>query len=295
MMTIQERFAPILKADLPLAPYSSFKIGGCADLAAFPQTEDALISLLRLAKAENVRTLLVGNATNLLFHDNGFRGLVIFTTAMKEVHWQENEVTAAAGASLTALAAEAGKRSLGGLEFAYGIPGTVGGGVYMNAGAYGGELSNVLTESRFFDGEEIRTRTADKHAFGYRKSIYMETGEIILSAHFRLTPGDGETIRKKANENMASRKAKQPLELPNAGSTFKRPEGHFAGALIEQSGLKGFSVGGAAVSEKHAGFVVNKGDATAEDVRRLIAHIQNEIFRRFGVALETEVIQIDEQ
>ncbi len=292
MLTVQNTFSEIIKKDLPLAAHSSFKIGGSADLAAFPRTKEELAALLLLAKKENLRTLVVGNASNMLFDDAGFRGLIVFTSAMKKVTWFGNEVEAEAGASLTALAWEAAKRGLTGLEHAYGIPATVGGAVYMNAGAYGGEIAETLTESTYFDGETIRTRPLADHAFGYRKSIYQTSGDIILSARFSLQKGDSDAIKALCEERFLKRKTSQPLEFPSAGSVFKRPEGHFAGALIEQSSLKGYRIGGAEVSEKHAGFIVNRGGATSKDVLALIEHIQNEVMKRFGVSLETEIIHI---
>ncbi len=290
MQRIRQTFPEITQENLPLSHHSSFRIGGPCDLAAFPRAKEELTALLLLAKEENLRTYLVGNASNLLFDDAGFRGLCIFTTAMKQIVWHETEVEAEAGVSLTALAAEASKRGLSGLEFAYGIPGTVGGAVYMNAGAYGGEIADVLTESTYFDGSIVASRTKEEHLFSYRKSIYGENGEVILGARFALKKGNAEEIMALCHTRMNARKEKQPLEFPSAGSTFKRPEGHFAGALIEQCGLKNHTIGGASVSEKHAGFLINRGGARASDVRALIAYIQNEVKNRFGVALETEVI-----
>ncbi len=290
MHILTQTFPDIMKEALPLSRHSSFKIGGPADLAAFPRTEKELCAILSLAKEQGIRTMIVGNGSNLLFDDAGFRGLIVFTTSMKEVKWEEPAVTADAGASLTALAWEAAKRGLSGLEFAYGIPGTIGGAVYMNAGAYGGEIAKTLSESTYFDGETIRTRSAEEHLFSYRKSIYQTTREVITSARFVLQKGDAGAIQRQCEEHFFARKEKQPLEFPSAGSTFKRPEGHFAGALVEKSGLKNHAIGGTAVSEKHAGFVINRGGATAEDVRRLIAHIQNEVQNRFGVHLEPEII-----
>ncbi len=295
MQTIKENFNTIIKENLPLAKHSSFKIGGPADLVAFPRTKEELASLLALAKKENVKTLVVGNASNMLFDDAGFRGLIIFTTAMKTVTWGEDYVEADAGASLTAIAGEAARRGLSGLEFAYGIPATVGGAVYMNAGAYNAEISSVLTESTYFDGESIRTRPLCDHAYGYRKSIYQTSGDIILSARFALKKGNAEDIKKLCEERMTARKEKQPLEFPSAGSVFKRPEGYFAGALIEKCGLKGYRIGGAEVSEKHAGFIINRGGATSSDVLSLIEYIRAEVMKTFGVYLETEIIHIPER
>ena len=295
MQTIKENFSTIIQEDLPLAKHSSFKIGGCADLAAFPRTKEELASLVALAKQENIKTLVVGNATNMLFDDAGFRGLIVFTTALKRVIWGEDFVEAEAGASLTAIAGEAARRGLSGLEFAYGIPATVGGAVYMNAGAYEAEISRILTESTYFDGEHIRTRPLADHAYGYRKSVYQTSGDIILSARFSLQKGNAEELQKLCEDRMKARKEKQPLEFPSAGSVFKRPEGRFAGALIEKCGLKGYRIGGAEVSEKHAGFIVNRGGATSHDVLSLIEHIRAEVMKTFGVYLETEIIHVSER
>ena len=278
--------------NVSLAPHSSFRIGGAARYAAFPKTAHEIMTLLTYAKERGLRTFLAGNATNLLFDDAGFEGLVIFTTAIKNVRFEENRVIADAGASLTALAAEAMRRGLSGLEFAYGIPGTVGGAVYMNAGAYGGEIKDILTSSTYLGMIGFQTRPKEEHEFGYRRSIYQKTGEIILSAEFVLTPKPVEEIRALCEKNMAARREKQPLEYPNAGSTFKRPRGAYAGALIEGAGLKGCSVGGAEVSEKHAGFIINRGDATARDVLDLIEKIRSEVYQKYNIMLETEIIHV---
>lgn len=268
------------------------RTGGAAALAAFPKSAEELSALIDAARAESMRYIVAGNGSNLLFDDGGFDGLVIFTTSMRRVEWRGQSVYAECGASLTGLAAEAVKRGLSGLEFSYGIPGTIGGAVYMNAGAYGSEISAVLTESVYLSEGTVKTRNLAEHAFGYRTSVYRKTGDIILSAEISLAKSDPAAISEKAKKNMASRREKQPLEYPNAGSIFKRPEGAFPGALIEQAGLKGFRIGGAEVSEKHANFIVNRGGATSADVLRLIEHVQNEVQKQFGIALETEIIHI---
>ena len=278
--------------NVSLAPHSSFRIGGTARYAAFPTTAHEIMTLLTYAEERNLRTFLAGNATNLLFDDAGFDGLVIFTTAVKNIHFEEERVIADAGASLTALAAEAMRRGLSGLEFAYGIPGTVGGAVYMNAGAYGGEIKDILTSSTYLGACGIRTRTHEDHRFDYRTSIYQKTGEVILSAEFALTKKPTEEIRALCEKNMAARREKQPLEYPNAGSTFKRPQGAFAGALIEGAGLKGLRIGGAEVSEKHAGFIINRGGATSRDVLTLIETIREKVEKNTGIRLETEIIHV---
>ncbi|MBE6665183.1 MAG: UDP-N-acetylmuramate dehydrogenase [Ruminococcaceae bacterium] len=292
MTTLFSNFRSIVKENVPLSSYSTMRVGGLASYAAFPKNGNELSALILEARENKIRYIIVGNASNIVFSDRGFDGLVIFTTAMRSIHWDGTCVTAECGASLTGLSAAATKKGLSGLEFAFGIPGTVGGAVYMNAGAYGSQISAVLTESTYLRGTEILERTTEEHLFGYRTSIYRSTNDIILSAKFMLTPKKSEEIAMQAEKNMASRKSKQPLEYPNAGSVFKRPEGAFPGALIEQAGLKGFRIGGAEISEKHANFIVNTGNATADDILRLTEFVQKEVFRRFGILLETEIIYI---
>lgn len=281
----------------PLCDHGSFRVGGPAALALFPQSEAVLAAALEHLRQREMPYAVVGRGSNLLFPDEGWRGAVIFTGDMQEVTFDGTAVTAASGASFTGLAAAAGRAGLTGLEFAYGIPGSVGGAVYMNAGAYGGEVAQVLLSSRYYDCEsgEFLTLPAEKHDFGYRHSFYSgKPNLVILSATFALTEGNQDEIKAKMDDLMSRRKEKQPLEYPSAGSTFKRPEGYFAGKLIEDAGLKGFSVGGAQVSEKHAGFVINRGGATAADVKALIAEIQRRVFENAGVHLEREVIYFGE-
>ena len=292
MKTLFQDFQHIIKENEMLSSHSTMRVGGPAALAAFPKSGNELSALIQSAKETSTRYIIVGNASNILFSDRGFDGLAIFTTAMRSVTWDGNRVTAQCGASLTGLAAAATKRGLSGLEFAFGIPGTIGGAVYMNAGAYGSQISAVLTASEYLQGDRILTRNAEEHKFGYRTSIYRSTDDVILSAEFTLTPGDPSEIAAKANGNMESRRAKQPLEYPNAGSVFKRPEGAFPGALIEEAGLKGFRIGGAEVSEKHANFIINRDNATADDILRLTETVQKEVYKRSGILLETEIIYI---
>ena len=233
----------------------------------------------------------------MLFDDRGFYGIIIFTSHVSDteyIHGNEGIlIRVCCGRSLTALADEVGrKHSLTGLEFAYGIPGTVGGAVYMNAGAYGGQMSDVVVETEYFDPAdgEIKTIKGEEHTFDYRHSIFSEHPEyIIISTVLKLKEGNAEEIFAVMTKNMTSRREKQPLEYPNAGSTFKRPVGHFAGKLIEDCGLKGLTVGGAQVSEKHAGFIVNRGGATCEDVKRLIEQIQATVLQQTSVELECEI------
>ena len=282
----------------PLSKHSSLKIGG---EAIFPKNKDEVISAIDAAKRGNLKFRIVGNGSNLLFDDEGFDGAIIFTKNMSSAEYVHTAsgtfIRAECGKSLTELASETGKKhSLTGLEFAYGIPGTLGGAVYMNAGAYGGQMSDVVVETEYFDPStnEIKVMNKEGHDFAYRHSIFEDHPEyVILSTLLELKEGNTEEIFALMNKNMSSRKEKQPLEYPNAGSTFKRPEGNlFAGKLIEDSGLKGYTVGGAQVSEKHAGFMVNRGGATCRDVLAVIEHTKKTVLEKFGVALECEVIYI---
>ena len=277
----------------PLSRHSSFRIGGPCALFVTPESADSLRDAYNEAKSEGIRTYILGKGSNILFADEGFDGVIISTEKLTSVTVSGNTLTADAGASFTHIAAVARDAGLSGLEFAYGIPGSVGGAVFMNAGAYGGQVSDCLESSSCFDPENDRiiyTEGAD-HDFGYRSSIYKKNPErVILSATFELKSGDKEEIRAYMEDIMGRRRDKQPLEYPSAGSVFKRPEGYFAGQLIEEQGLKGCTIGGAQVSEKHAGFIINRGGATAKDVLDLIAHIQAKVKEAHGVMLECEVI-----
>lgn len=283
-----------------LAKHSSFKIGGPAKIAVFPKNRDEFVSVLRAVKNCNYKYLVVGNASNLLFDDKGYDGIIIFTkhmTATEYIHKSDKIlIKVECGRSLTELAGETGKKhTLTGLEFAYGIPGTVGGAVYMNAGAYGGQMSDVVKETEYFypSSGEIKSFCGDEHRFDYRHSVFAEHPEyVILSTTIEMKEGNAEDIFSLMNKNMTSRREKQPLEYPNAGSTFKRPAGHFAGKLIEDCGLKGYTVGGAQISEKHAGFTINIGGATSADVLSVINHTKETVLERFGVELESEIIYV---
>ena len=274
----------------PMSRHTTFKVGGPADVMFLPDSPEQVAAALAAAKDAGVPAWVIGNGSTLLVRDGGLRGLVIaLGEGMAAIARVEDTVTAWAGASLARVAAYAQASGLSGLEFASGIPGTLGGGCAMNAGAYGGQLSDVLVDARvLLDGAE-RTLTRDELQMGYRTSLPLREGGVVLSARFALTPDDPEAIAARMRELNARRREKQPLNYPSAGSTFKRPEGYFAGALIEQAGLKGRRVGGAQVSEKHAGFIVNTGDATAADILALIGTVQREVEARFGVRLETEV------
>ncbi len=276
----------------PLGKHTSFRIGGPAALMAMPATKVELATLLRFVAARGITPYLLGAGTNVLAPDDGLRALVICTkdalTGISDLGG--GKIEAYAGETLAKTAVFARNLSLTGLEFAHGIPGTVGGGVYMNAGAYGGEMKQVAVETEVLtmDGE-TRMLRAGEQGFGYRTSAFAQMRAVIVRTVFQLAPGDTEEISARMQELMEKRRASQPLELPSAGSTFKRPEGAYAGALIQEAGLKGTRAGGACVSEKHAGFVVNTGGATAGDVKALIALVQKRVYETSGFTLEPEV------
>ncbi len=283
-----------LRREEPMSRHTSFRIGGPARRMAFPKSGEQVVLLTDFARRCGARPLVIGNGTNLLAPDEGLDRLVIDASAglnRLEPGPEPRCVTAQAGAPLARLADFARKRGLAGLAFAHGIPGTVGGAVCMNAGAYGGEMAQVIRSVTLLDpAEGIKTLTGEQMDFGYRRSALTEHPDwIVLSAVFALENGDPAQIRAEMDALMARRRASQPLELPSAGSTFKRPEGYFAGTLIDQCGLKGLRVGGAQVSEKHAGFVVNCGGATCADVTTLIAQVQARVLEKTGVRLEPEV------
>lgn len=287
---LQGQQIPFLEQE-PLSRHTTFRIGGPAAVFCLPETPAQLLRTAELCREYGVRTYLLGNGSNTLFADEGFDGAVICTVALRTpITVTGTTVSAAAGASLAAVCREAQKAALTGLEFAYGIPGTVGGAVYMNAGAYGGELKQVLSRVTFLDNDlQLETLPVEELALGYRTSRFETDGGCILEATFQLQPGDPEAIEARMQELMARRREKQPLEMPSAGSTFKRPEGAFAGQLIEQSGLRGFAVGGAAVSTKHCGFVVNTGGATCADVIQLTDEIQKIVEEKTGYHLSREI------
>ena len=263
-----------MEREVPLSKHTSFRIGGPARRMAFPTSREQLVILMGLAESCGVKPFLLGRGTNLLVDDRGLDTLVIKTAEHMTAVRQLDEATleADAGILLNHLAVYAQQRGLSGLEFAHGIPGTLGGAICMNAGAYGGEM-----------------RQAEEAAFGYRRSAFLDTEAVVLGARLRLTPDDPAAIRQRMDDLMARRRQSQPLEYPSAGSTFKRPEGYFAGTLIEQTGLKGLTVGGAQVSTKHAGFVINVGGATCADVEELIRQVQQAVYAAHGVHLEPEV------
>lgn len=279
----------------PMKNHITFKVGGPADYFAMPATLNELKRLLFVAREEKLPVTVIGNGSNLLVRDKGIRGLVICTTELKKISVDGQEITAGCGASLAALAGKAREEGLTGLEFASGIPGTVGGGIVMNAGAYGGSLSDCAIETICVDMDgELKSFRGEEQQFGYRKSAFSNGDLIVVQAKFDLHKGISREISELMNELNARRRDKQPLEKPSAGSTFKRPEGYFAGKLIEDADLKGFRFGGASVSEKHAGFIINDGDGTAADVVEVIKHCQMVVKEKFGVMLEPEVKIIGE-
>lgn len=280
-----------LLRDEPLSRHTTFRIGGPARLMAVPPAAGQLQKVLVLCRRWEITPIVLGNGSNVLAPDEGVNGLVIQLSGLNGLaRMGDTTLLCDSGVPLARLALFAQQNGLTGLEFAHGIPGTLGGGVFMNAGAYGGELKDVVTESRCLtmDGEEQSLRGTEQQ-FSYRHSAYSSGGKIVIFAQLELKKGEPEEIRAKMAELAARRREKQPLEYPSAGSTFKRPEGHFAAALIEQSGLKGYTIGGAQVSEKHAGFLVNRGGATCSDVLRLVEHVRETVRQRTGVELELEV------
>ena len=267
-----------------MSRHTTFKIGGPADYFLMPDKDTDVGRIVKICKESAIPYFILGNGSNLLVGDGGYRGAVI------QIYKNMSAVTVQAGALLSSVAAAAKNAALTGFEFAGGIPGTMGGAVVMNAGAYGGEMKDVLTEVTVMDEEgEIVTLPADKLELGYRTSIIKTAGYIVLEAKLQLKEGNPEVIRETMKDLTIRRTTKQPLEYPSAGSTFKRPEGYFAGKLIMDSGLAGYQVGGAQVSEKHCGFVINAGGATARDVRTLMDNVRDIVYKKYGVTLEPEV------
>ncbi len=279
----------------PMSEYTTFKTGGSAALLAEPQNEKALSLLLAKCAEEKVEPYIIGNGSNLLVDDGGIDSVVIkIGDGLSEIRMvDETTVECGAGLSLSRLCRFALEKGLSGIEFAFGIPGSCGGAVFMNAGAYGGEMKDVIVSCRHLDRNGVPGEfSLDEMNLGYRTSIYRENGFVVTAVRVKLQKGNKEEIRAKMDDYLGRRKSKQPLELPSAGSTFKRPQGHFAGALIEQCGLKGTRVGGAQVSEKHAGFIVNNTGATSSDIMALIELVRKKVFDETGILLEPEVIKI---
>ena len=280
----------------PMDRHISFRAGGPADIFFMPASAQELAAAIKIGKNEQLPTYVIGAGTNLVVPSAGVRGLVIAVGEHFSGIVREGEtICAQAGAKLSRIAQEALSASLTGLEFASGIPGSMGGGAAMNAGAYGGELADCITNVTLLIDGKVETVSAAEMEFGYRTSLALKKDAIVLEAQMKLQAGEKETIGETMRELNRRRREKQPLEFPSAGSTFKRPEGYFAGALIEQAGLKGLSVGGAQVSEKHAGFIVNKGGATGDDILALIRLVQQKVYENSGVRLEREVRLLGEE
>lgn len=276
----------------PLKNHTSFKIGGDAKVFFMPESVSDIADALKVCRENKFPYYILGNGTNILFSDKGYNGVIInIFNKFNQVYLEnENTINAQSGALLSSIANIALNNSLSGMEFASGIPGALGGAVYMNAGAYGGEMKDIVLSADVLDKDgNIRTLDNNEMGFQYRSSNAEKEGFIVLSAKLQLKKGNKEEIKSKMYELNSQRKEKQPLEMPSAGSTFKRPEGHFAGKLIMESGLRGYSIGGAMVSEKHCGFVVNTGNATCKDVLLLIEHVKKTVYDKFNVMLEPEV------
>ncbi len=287
-----EKYGAEVLYDEPMKEHTTFRIGGACDMMIKINCEALLRDLMQCCKECGIPYYIIGRGSNVLISDNGLKGVVLLLGSdFAAAHISGNVIECQAGALLSAVCGLALDNSLTGLEFAYGIPGTVGGAVYMNAGAYGGEMKDVIQSCRYIDENgEIRTVSCDKMELGYRHSIFTDTDRCITSVSLKLENGDKGAIKERMDTLMARRKEKQPLEYPSAGSTFKRPAGDFAARLIEASNLKGLSVGGAQVSEKHSGFIVNKNGASFEDVRALIGMVKERVYSDTGVMLECEVL-----
>ena len=294
---LQQKIAPLLEGvELrfwePMHKHTSFRIGGGAEAMAFPKNADELVHILKVSALMDLNPAILGAGTNILAPDEGIPGLVICLkdclSGMERL--DETRIRVMAGVTMTRAAVFAANLGLSGMEFAHGIPGTVGGGVFMNAGAYGGEIGNICESVDVMDmNGNISSVSASDMDFSYRHSILEEKGGIVISAVFRLESGNEEEIRGRMKELQAKRSASQPLDLPSAGSAFKRPQGAYAAALIDQAGLKGYAVGAAAISEKHAGFAVNLGGATAADMRELLKQVSDIVFEKSGIRLDPEV------
>lgn len=275
----------------PMKNHTTFKVGGPAMYYLIPHTTEEVKKLIELLKENSIPYTIIGNGSNLLVGDKGYRGAIIHIAEnLNSIYIKDCMIEAGAGTEMSVLAKEAAEESLEGLEFSCGIPGTLGGAVTMNAGAYGGEISQVLHSVKVLDEAGIEKKfTLDELELGYRTSIISKKKYIVLSATLQLVKGNREEILAKMEDFTERRQEKQPLEFPSAGSTFKRPEGHYAGKLILDAGLRGYTIGGASVSTKHCGFVINKDNATATDIKNLISHIRKTVYEKFQVELEPEV------
>lgn len=285
----------IAKANEPLSVHSTMRVGGSAEIALFPKTQSALIEAIDKAFSENIEYRIIGNASNVVFPDDGLDGAVIFTEYLDKIDFSDESVTAECGVNLIYLSFMCAKRCLSGLEFACGIPASVGGAVCMNAGAYGQCIADVLSESKFYLPSEnaIKTVASEEHGFSFRKSVFRQNGAVLLSSSFSLKKIDSANIERTVKSNKEKRRFSQPLEYPSAGSAFLPVNGRPAWEYIDAAGLRGYSIGGAQFSEKHAGFIINRGGATSFDISALVKKAQNTVFEKFGVNLETEIIFIN--
>ena len=279
-----------IKIDEPMKNHTSFKVGGPVDILVNPENYQQVVEIIKICKENNVPYYIIGNGTNLLVKDGGIRGVVIKLCKINEITLEEDRIIAKSGALLKDVSDLALEQNLTGFEFACGIPGSIGGAVAMNAGAYNGEISNVIQSAKVIDNDgNIKVLNKDELELGYRMSSILKHGYTVIEVTFKLEKGEHEKIKGRIEDLSKRRSEKQPLEYPSAGSTFKRPEGYFAAKLIEDSGLKGINIGGAEVSEKHSGFIINRGDATAKDILDLIKLVQNTVKEKFDVDLFTEV------
>ncbi|AUC24892.1 UDP-N-acetylmuramate dehydrogenase [Streptococcus uberis] len=293
---IEELAGIDIRINEPLKKYTYTKVGGPADYLVFPRNRLELTRVVKYANNHSIPWIVLGNASNLIVRDGGIRGFVIMFNKLNTVTVDGYTIEAEAGANLIETTKVAKFHSLTGFEFACGIPGSVGGAIFMNAGAYGGEIANIFLSAKVLTPEgDIKTMTAREMAFGYRHSAIQKSGDIVISAKFALKPGDFEQISQEMNRLNYLRQLKQPLEYPSCGSVFKRPEGHFAGQLIMEANLKGYRIGGVEVSEKHAGFMINVDHGTAKDYEHLIAHVIETVEHNSGIRLEREVRIIGEQ
>lgn len=280
----------------PMKRHTTFRVGGNADYFVMPQNAEEVKNIVALCKEEDMPFYILGNGSNLLVGDKGYRGVIIqIYKEMNDIRIEGDRVKAQAGALLSRVGTATLEAELTGFEFAAGIPGTVGGAVVMNAGAYGGEMKDIIINATVLTQEgNIVTVNKEDLELGYRTSVIAKKGYVVLAAEYQLEKGDKEVIRERMDELKVQRVTKQPLEYPSAGSTFKRPEGYFAGKLIQDAGLRGFQVGGAQVSEKHCGFVINKDQATAADIQELMRQVSDKVMQEFGVKLEPEVKTLGE-
>ena len=289
--------APNVFIDEPMKNHTSFKIGGSADFLVMPQTKKSLCDTINALREDGIPVTIIGNGSNLLVSDKGIRGVVIkVAQGMGSIEVEGNKITAQGGVLLSRLASVAGSSGLAGLAWSAGIPGTVGGAIVMNAGAYNHEIKEVVAETTYIDesGNLSVLKSNLEHKFGYRTSVFQNKNWVIVESVFKLSQGNIEEIRGEMDSIMRKRKRKQPLEFPSAGSAFKRPKDGFASKLVDDAGLKGLTVGGAQVSEKHSGFIINTGNATATDVHELIKQVQHEVFEKFRIMLEPEIKMLGE-